>query len=330
MAGSRMTGSHPLKAPLERRVRALVRSIRPMLAGDVEPLHQCRVATRRLRELLPLCEAELTGRLAGRARRRARGLGRTLGPVRELDVALGLVLELEQEGWAQPAGAARLRQRVREERDRQRQRMYTRLKPAALRKVERDVAELLKAIGTRDATDEWALVLSTRIERRAERLREAVREAGPMYVSERVHEVRIVGKQLRYALELTVDTGAAGAAAEQAASAVAGLKQLQETLGRLHDLEILQGLLRSIESPIGRSEAWATQLDALDRDITEECRRLHGQFVAGQAKLLDISRIATRLASRMWNAHGGRSGGGRVLKMTLGDADAPRASHGRR
>ena len=325
-----MTVMHPLKAPVERRVRALIKSIRPMLAGEVEPLHQCRVATRRLRELLPLCEAELTGRLAARARRRARGLGRALGPVRELDVALGIVLELEQEGRVRPTGAARLRQRVREERDRQRQRMYARLKPAALRKVERDVTEVLKAIGLREATNEWALVLSSRIERRAERLQGAVRDAGPMYVSERVHEVRIVGKQLRYALELAVDTGAAGAAKEQTASTIAGLKELQETLGRLHDLEILQGLLRSIESPIGRRETWASQLDALDRDLTEECRRLHGQFVVGQGKLLDISRLATRLASRIWSDHGGRSTGGRVLKMTLGGADVPRASHGRR
>ncbi len=325
-----MTEAHPLKAPLERRFRALVRSVRPMLAGEVEPLHQCRVATRRLRELLPLCEAELTGRLASRARQRARRLGRALGPVRELDVALGLVLELEQEGRAGSAGAARLRQRVREERDRQRHRMFCRLKPAALRKLERDVAEVLKAIGTRDATDEWALVLSSRIKRRAEYLQDGVRDAGPMYVSERVHEVRIAAKQLRYALELAIDTGAAGMGAEKTAGAVAGLKQLQETLGRLHDLEILQGLLRSIEAPMARDEVWAGELDALDQELTKECRRLHGQFVVRQTTPLDISGMAERLAARLWNDHGGRSGGGRILKMTLGGGSVPTMAHGRR
>ncbi len=325
-----MTRAHPLKAPLERRVRALVRSIRPMLAGEIEPLHQCRVATRRLRELLPLCEVELTGRLADRARRRVRRLGRTLGPVRELDVALGLVQELEQEGRAHPGGATRLRQRVREERDRQRQRMFDSLKPTALRKLERDVSEVLKVIGMRDATDEWALVLSTRIERRAEYLQVALRDAGPMYVSERVHEARIAGKQLRYALELAVDTGAAGAAAERTTRLVAGLKQLQETLGRLHDLEILQGLIRTIEVPMAGDETWPAELDALDRDLTEECRRLHGRFVAGQADLVDISRTAERLASRIRSDRGGRSLGGRVLKMTLPGGNVPGTAHNRR
>ncbi len=324
-----MTGTHPLNAPLERRVRALVRSIRPMLAGDVEPLHQCRVATRRLRELLPLCEVELSGRLASRARRRVRRLGRALGPVRELDVALGLVQELEPEGRLRPSGAARLRQRVREERDRQRQRMFVRLKPAVLRKVERDVAEVLKAIGMRDATDEWALVLSTRIDRRAERLLDGVKDAGAMYVSERVHEVRIAAKQLRYVLELSKDTGAAGLLAGQTDKAIAGLKQLQDALGRLHDLEILQGLLRTIESPMALDELWVVQLDALDRHLTEECRRLHGQFVAGQSTLLEIGRMAERLAAHIRNDHGGRSGS-RLLKMTLDGGNVSRMAHGRR
>ena len=321
---------HPLKAPFERRVRALLRSIQPMLAGDVEPLHQCRVATRRLRELLPLCEVELSGRLASRTCRRIRRLGRSLGPVRELDVALGLVQELEQEGWVRPTGAARLRQRVREERDRQRQRMSVRLKPAGLRKLERDVAEVLKVIGLRDATDEWALVLSTRIDRRAERLLDAVTDAGAMYVSERVHEVRIAAKQLRYVLELSKDTGAAGLVVGQTEKAIASLKALQDTLGRLHDLEILQGLLRTIESPRALDELWVVQLDALDRDLTEECRRLHGQFVAGQSTLLEIGRMAERLASSIRNDRGDRSGGSRLLKMTLEGGNVSRMARGRR
>ena len=118
-----MVGPHVLKRPLERRVRALLRHLRPTMEGAVEPLHQCRVATRRLRELLPLCDAELTAPVAARARKRVRQLGGALGAVRELDVALGLVDELERAGRAQPAAASRLRQRVREERERQRERM---------------------------------------------------------------------------------------------------------------------------------------------------------------------------------------------------------------
>ncbi len=307
-----MTGPHVLKRPLERRVRALLRHLRPTAEGAVEPLHQCRVATRRLRELLPLCDAELGARSAARARKRVGDLGGALGAVRELDVALGLVDELERTGRAQPAAAGRLRQRVREERERQRERMRVRLKPAGLRKVARDVAEVLKAIGMRDATDAWALVLAERLSERAERLSDAVAEAGPMYVSERVHEVRIAVKKLRYALELASETGEA-----DTADAVARLKKMQDSLGRLHDIEILQELLRSIDLLSHRDEPWAEELVALDRDLTGECRRLHGVFVAGQAGLVEVARIARRLASRMSSDHGGRPGRSPVLKMSL-------------
>ena len=270
------------------------------------------MATRRLRELLPLCDAELGVRIAARARKRVRELGGALGAVRELDVALGLVDELERTGRATPAAAGRLRQRVSEERERQGERMRARLKPACLRKVARDVAEVLKAIGMLDATDAWALVLADRIGQRADRLRDAVADAGPMYVSERVHGVRIAAKKLRYALELASETGEADTSA-----AVARLKKIQDSLGRLHDIEILQELLRSIDLLADRDEPWAAQLGALDRDLTEECRRLHGVFVADQAGLVEAGRVARRVASRMSSDHGGQTGRGRPLKMSL-------------
>ena len=317
-----MTGPHVLKRPLERRVRALLRHLRPTTEGAVEPLHQCRVATRRLRELLPLCDVELGVRIAARARKRVRQLGGALGAVRELDVALGLVDEVERAGRAQPAAADRLRQRVREERERQRERMRARLKPAWLRKVARDVAEVLKAIGMRDATDAWALVLAERLSERADRLRDAVAGAGPMYVSERVHEVRIAAKKLRYALELAAETGEA-----DTADAVARLKKIQDSLGRLHDIEILQEFLRSIDLLAHRDEPWAEALAALDRDLTEECRRLHGVFVAGQTGLVAVAGSARRVASQMSSDHGGRTGRSRVLKMSLERApEAPPAA----
>lgn len=307
-----MTGPHVLKRPLERRVRALLRHLQPTTEGAVEPLHQCRVATRRLRELLPLCDAELTTRVAARARKRVRQLGGALGAVRELDVALGLVDELERAGRARAAASSRLRQRVREERERQRERMRIRLKPAGLRKVAREVSEVLKAIGMLDATDAWALILAERLGERADRLREAVAEAGPMYVSERVHEVRIAAKKLRYALEVASETGEA-----DTSEAVARLKKIQDSLGRLHDIEILQGLLHSIDLLAHRDEPWADELAALDRDLTEECRRLHGVFVAGQAELVEVGKAARRVASQMSSDHGARGGRNRVLKMSL-------------
>ena len=53
--------------------------------GHAESIRQARVATRRLREALPLLAPGPRGRALGKTVRR---LTRALGPVRELDVAL--------------------------------------------------------------------------------------------------------------------------------------------------------------------------------------------------------------------------------------------------
>ena len=103
---------------------------------------------------------------------------------------------------------------------------------------------------------------------------------------------------------------------------MARLKKTQDSLGRLHDVEILQGLLRSIDLPGNRGETWAEELAALDRGLTEECRRLHGLFVAGQTGLVEVGRVARRVASRMSGDHGGYAGRSRVLRMSLERAPA--------
>ena len=71
----------------------LLRRVWPaVLAGDAGAVHRARVATRRLREILPMLEAHR--RATRKLRRDLRAVTRALGPVRELDVALGLVIRL--------------------------------------------------------------------------------------------------------------------------------------------------------------------------------------------------------------------------------------------
>ena len=55
-------------------------------------MHRARVATRRLREALPVLDGERRG--LRRLRKDLRALTRALGPVRELDVTLGLIVRL--------------------------------------------------------------------------------------------------------------------------------------------------------------------------------------------------------------------------------------------
>ena len=317
-----MASAHPLRRPLEQQVSVFSRHAAAALAGDADPLHDARVATRRLRELLPLCAEEIAGGAAPRARRRARRIGRAFGGVREIDVALSLVASMPGERLP-AAGAGRLRHHLTEEREARRRRLLASVSGVQLRKLARDLTELVRALDARPTAGAWAAALAGRIGRHAEHVRGAVAEAGSLYASERVHEVRIAAKKLRYALEI------AGAASDVETAPVTGqLKLVQETLGRLHDLEVLQGFIQAMPLPHGRPPEWVAQLDALRADLARDCCRLHGDFVTAQPMLIDLCDSAEQVARRL---HPDRVDGGpdeRMLKMSLETPPRPREAAG--
>src|SRR5688500_14137189 len=108
-----MAGTNPSELLIRQRLNVLTRSLTGAQKGDVEQLHQARVATRRLREALPLVASGARGRKMARTMRR---LTRALGPVRELDVALLTLDELEASGGVPAAAHGKLRQVLRTER----------------------------------------------------------------------------------------------------------------------------------------------------------------------------------------------------------------------
>ncbi len=88
----------------------------------------------------------------------------------------------------------------------------------------------------RSATGEpWRRALGTRLLQRSKRLIAAMDEAGHMYSPERLHSVRIAVKKLRYGLELAADSGV-----KVATPQVRTMKRVQDVLGKLHDLQVLQ------------------------------------------------------------------------------------------
>ena len=323
---------HPLLPPFERQARAFGTYLPEAVEGEVEPLHQCRVATRRLRELLPLCGPEVSKGIAQRARRRLRRVGRAMGPVRELDVSLELVDELARQSVVRDEAEQRLRQHLVDEREERREQMLDWLRSINTRKLERDLAEVARLLGMRRQTDAWARVLASRMEVRAGALRETVDAAGPLYIADRVHAVRIATKRLRYVLELAGDTGEA-----RTKRAVRDARSVQETLGRLHDLDVLAGLTQDVIAAAAGQPCHAP-LEAARLHVERECRALHGQYVAQQALVLDLSAAAAKTGGDIWDERGGDDlpaapplRVGRVLKMTLEEsppADRPAAAGG--
>ena len=314
-----MLASHPLTAPLERLNRAFGTELSRAVDGEVEPLHRCRVATRRLREILPLCAADCPRGPARRARRRVRQVGRALGDVREMDVAVEMVAEPGHVDRLDPAAAARVRRYLLDERDERRERMRERLGGVSIRKLERDLAEVARALAMRQQSDAWARTLALRTGRRAQRVRVVVAAAGALYIPDRVHAVRIASKKLRYALEFVGDTEEA-----RTKPTVRQLKDIQESLGRLHDLEVLARLVQDVTVP-SHDGPGARAIESLRRMLDHECRELHSRYVARRDELLDVCQGAQRVASRIWTDRGGELATGTPLKMSLPEAED---SHG--
>ena len=316
-----MTVSQPLGRPVERRLCALSKHLPRAIEGEIEPLHQARVATRRLREILPLCAREVPRGLANRALHRVRRVGRALGDVREIDVSIEVVEEIIQTGTVDGAAGRRLQQYLQDEREERRERMLDRLSSVSTRKLERDLADVARVLSMRQQTDGWAQTLAVRIERRSEGVQRAVGEAGALYISDRVHRVRIATKKLRYALELAGDTGEA-----RTREAVRGLKEVQDVIGRLHDLEVLGGIIQDLTMPIPDVDVLPVnaELEALRIALAGECRGLHSQYVGQRELLLRICQEAMACAARIWMDRGGamsRPGptrmAGHVLRVTI-------------
>ena len=297
---------------LQRLSRALARHLPAAVAGDDRGVHQARVTSRRLRETVPVLATGLEGSKAGKARRKIRRLTRALGTVRELDVTLGLLDHLARSPHLSRTAVEDVRAHVIAERDSQRAEMLKRLDRVNIEKLGRRLASVGDALDK--ATEEpWRKALSAQLLERSRRLGKAMEEAGHIYAPEGLHQVRIAAKKLRYGLELAADSGT-----KQAAPHVRTIKRVQDTLGKLHDLQVLQSHVATVQSvpQPGRTPS-RTALEALARSIEDQCRHLHGRYVASLPALREAT-VAVRKTIVPQLAHPPRPR--RPLKMSLASA----------
>jgi CHAD domain-containing protein len=245
------------------------------------------------------------GTKAGKARGKIRRLTRALGTVRELDVTLQVLDELvAHETLPRPALEA-VRGRVVAERDARRTTMLKRLEQVNMEKLDRRLAAVGDVL-VETGSEAWRDALGARLMKRSKALGTAMSAAGRVYAPEQLHQVRIAAKKLRYAMELAFDAGVKSASAP-----VRVVKRTQDTLGRLHDLQVLQSQVAALQAePFDESHP-AGGLDIIGRALEDECRHLHAQYVAMMprlAKVVEMTRavVVPELAHRA-----------RVLKMTL-------------
>ncbi len=307
-----------------KRVDPFVRALRRLEARDAEALHQARVASRRLRELVPVLE--LQGDTARKLAQRLRRVTQRLGRLRELDVLQPIVDDLRQTGQYSGEALDRVAAAIADEAGRTREWLERKL-PARKRdrlahtldSIARHIDDPKAARHThaRDAPA-WVWAVDARVVRRAKRLTAAIANAGELYDATRLHTVRIALKKMRYAVELSAEARGVNRAAE-----IATLKRAQDTLGRLHDFEVFGARVQRVrDDAVSSRDIGVREFDALVDAAERECRHLHAAFMSER---VELGAIADRLAGETVR----RVAGGRGHRTARGTVAEKRTTAGR-
>jgi CHAD domain-containing protein len=271
-------------ALLRQRLVSLLKFMPAAQAGDEISVHQARVASRRLREALPVLGARADEAQLDRVQKRVRRITRALGPVRELDVTLLLLAELEGKEAAPLRAIERVRDAVLDERHKRRRDMLDEITPSRLDKLTRRLVRVAapeeRPHVTRNAREEAAAQSA----QRARNLKAAIEHAGGIYLGERLHRVRVEAKKLRYALEIQRELNKA-----RSMIGLTRLRTEQDMLGRMHDLEILIDKARGVQGRLNpRDRRGMSELNKLIRVLEEECREGHAAYMRGRQALLEL------------------------------------------
>jgi CHAD domain-containing protein len=218
---------------LEDRVKRVFRELPGAVAGQEEPVHQVRVAGRRLRVALPLLARKGGSRPVTRAVKVLRHLTRAVGQGRDMDVILGLFEDRVATARSASAEQRALLSRLRAARARSRSQVAEDVLDLDIDGLRRDL-RLLLGRGAATSATILARVRALREEEGKEVLRGFSR-VGDRYRPEELHALRRRIRRLRYAAE--VEDSVLG---EESRAPVL-LKRLQDGIGVVHDHHVLAG-----------------------------------------------------------------------------------------
>ena len=287
---SDQAGQYPL---FRKRLDAFTRAGRRVPEGDIEALHRTRIASRRLLELLPVLG--LDGETTRRVGRGLKNVTRHLGPIRDLDVLAGTLQQLELDPRCAGIALKPLSETVRAARLAAFDRLADGLRWTKVRRLVHRLEGAAKHLKSEDERSGgaghslskrgWVWAVEARAAHHAVRLRSTIETAGAVYVPERLHDVRIALKKLRYAAELRLE-----ARQMQATTDMAALKTAQDLLGRLHDLAVLIERVRQEQAaPSPTVLALARDLGSLVHLVEGDCRALHARYMRGRIRLAVIA-----------------------------------------
>lgn len=285
-----MFATRTLASLLDEQTSVLRTQLSDVFDGAADAVHDSRVATRRIRELLALVPA-----IPGRDGERdvATGyqkMGRALGKVRDIDVQIALIKDLEVHA---PETAPSMVV-VRQDHEQRRLKRMRRL----IKTLERlDVDALLRFVGdghpaglrTRLMSKGWQRQIRQLAMERSHTALDAIAHATGVYFPQRAHNARIAIKQLRYAGEIALRAGFG-----DMESAISALKRGQEILGELHDKQVLADKLKSYAKTDGVDKS---HVDVTRKVLEGEVLALHTDYLCRRGKLRDACADIERAVS---------------------------------
>lgn len=247
-------------------------------AGE-EPLHDFRVALRRLRSALRTFRPWLAGKVPRRREKKLRRIARSTNEARDAEVQLAW-LGARAEAFAAARhrpGYERLvaRFEARAHGGPDAARVAVRFRRAA-GKLGRKLAAGGREAGRAGAGPTFGDALASLVREEVDALSARMQAIRTPADEEAVHRARIEGKRLRYLLEPLRGYGPA-----DASGPIGRLKRLQDLLGELHDAHVLAAEVR----------------EALEGAAAEQARRLHAAAYApgaGARAIRDASRERPR------------------------------------
>jgi CHAD domain-containing protein len=263
---------------LEDRVKRVFRELPGAVAGQEEPVHQVRVAGRRLRVALPLLARKRGGRPVGRALGMLRKLTRAVGKGRDMDVILGLFEDRLATFKSASAEQRALLSRLRAARARSRAQVADDVLDLDIDGLRRDLRRLLRR-GAADSATVLARVRALREEEGAELLR-GFSHVGERYLPEALHALRRRVRRLRYAAE--VEDVVRG---EESRAPVLW-KRLQDGIGVIHDHHVLAGWF----------EEQARLAEARDNALLARAARRERSAFTSLGRLLHRALVETKPA----------------------------------
>jgi CHAD domain-containing protein len=265
-----------------RHLESILSHLPGTLDGDVESVHQARIATRRLREVIPLVGDDVLPHTADTVRR----AGKQLGRVRDLDVMSEL---LDSLGSRLPAAVAAAEWHDARHAVHERQRSARRRMVKALERLDLESLRGGFPAGswrmTRWLTPfwnaPWTESLWSRIISRAEAAVAAIHRAPAVYFPNRTHSARIAVKKLRYSIELAADTGI-----WRHDRVLKDLRRLQNVLGGIHDAQVL---MDELDGLVHRSEPTTPRTSFLKATLASDIERQHAQYAKRRGQVDGIA-----------------------------------------